>query len=63
MIDSIIQGWWKILALLGGSLAVLWGVAFAFLYFIKKAKETGVDEIEAGPVKVDFDTNDKGGVV
>lgn len=55
MIEIIIAGWWKVLALLAGGLGLVWGVAFAVTHILKKAKESGVDEIEAGPVKVDFD--------
>lgn len=59
MIESIISGWWKVLALLVGALFVLWGAAFAVIHVLQKAKESGVDEIEAGPVKVDFSDNGK----
>jgi len=58
MIDAIINGWWKVLVLLGGCLVVLWGSALAVVFFLNRAKESGVDEIEAGPVKVDFDKKD-----
>ena len=55
MIEIIVNGWWKVLALLAGSLGFVFGVILAVIHFLKKAKESGVDEIEAGPVKVDFE--------
>ena len=55
MIDSLLANWWQALILLFGAVIVLCVSLYAFLQFIRKAKETGVDEITAGPVKVDFD--------
>lgn len=55
--DAIIAGWWKVLALLCGCLVVLWGAALAIVFFLGRANASGVDEISAGPVKVDFDTD------
>ena len=55
MIESIIDGWWKVLALLAGALAFAVGLAAVAIRFIRKAKDAGVDEMSAGPVKVDFD--------
>lgn len=60
MIEVIVTGWWKVLILLAGSLALIWGATLAIVHFLKKAKESGVDEIDAGPVKVDFDDDAKG---
>ena len=53
--DKIIDNWWQVIALLFAGVAVAWGLVFAAIHFIQKAKESGVDEIDAGPVKVDFD--------
>ena len=59
MIEAIITGWWKVLILLAGCTALVWGVILAAIHFLKKAKDAGIDEIEAGPVKVDFDDKEK----
>ena len=59
MIETIITGWWKVLLLLAGCAAMVWGVILAAVHFLKKAKEAGIDEIDAGPVKVDFDDKEK----
>lgn len=59
MIEAIITGWWKVLLLLAGCASLVWAVILAAIHFLKKAKETGIDEIEAGPVKVDFDDKEK----
>lgn len=55
MLEAIINGWWKVILLLISCVGVVWGIAFAAIHFLKKAKESGVDEIDAGPVKVDFE--------
>jgi len=59
MIEAIITGWWKVIALLFSLLAVTGGAVFLSVFFIKKAKESGVDEISAGPVKLDFENKEK----
>ena len=55
MVEAIIAEWWKVAILLIVSVGGVWGVAFAIIHFLEKAKASGVDEIDAGPVKVDFD--------
>ena len=63
MIEKLIDGWWQVLALLAGVVAGTWALIFGAVYFIGKAKKSGIDEISAGPVKVDFeDSNDSKGV-
>jgi len=63
MVDAIISGWWKVLALFAGFIVGVWALIFGAVYFISKAKKSGIDEISAGPVKVDFeDSNDSKGV-
>jgi hypothetical protein len=63
MIEKIIDGWWQVLALLAGIVAGIWALIFGAVHFIKQARKSGVDEISAGPVKVDFeDSNDSKGV-
>jgi len=63
MIEKIIDGWWQVLALLAGVVAGIWALIFGAVHFIKQARKSGVDEISAGPVKVDFeDSNDSKGV-
>jgi hypothetical protein len=59
MIDSLVNGWWQIIALLVACLVVLWGAAFAIIFFISRAKASGVEEITAGPVKLDFEDDKK----
>lgn len=55
MIATIIAGWWQVILLVLVSVGAVWGIAFAVIYFLQKAKAAGVDEINAGPVKVDFE--------
>jgi hypothetical protein len=55
MIATIIAGWWQVILLVLVSVGAVWGIAFAIIYFLQKAKDAGVDEINAGPVKVDFE--------
>jgi hypothetical protein len=55
MLEAIINGWWKVIALLVAGVGAVWGLVYAAIHFLKKAKESGVDEIDAGPVKVDFE--------
>jgi len=63
MIEKLIDGWWQVLALLAGAVAGIWALIFGAVHFIKQARKSGVDEISAGPVKVDFeDSNDSKGV-
>jgi len=63
MVDAIISGWWKVLALFAGIIVGVWALIFGAVHFIKQARKSGVDEISAGPVKVDFeDSNDSKGV-
>ena len=63
MVDTIISGWWKVLALFAGFIVGVWALIFGAVHFIKQARKSGVDEISAGPVKVDFeDSNDSQGV-
>jgi len=63
MVEKIIDGWWQVLALLAGIVAGIWALIFGAVHFIKQARKSGVDEISAGPVKVDFeDSNDSKGV-
>ena len=63
MIEKIIDGWWQVLALLAGVVAGIWALIFGAVHFIKQARKSGVDEISAGPVKVDFeDSNETKGV-
>jgi len=63
MIEKLIDGWWQVLALLAGVVAGIWALIFGAVHFIKQARKSGVDEISAGPVKVDFeDSNDSKGV-
>jgi len=63
MIEKLIDGWWQVLALLAGIVAGIWALIFGAVHFIKQARKSGVDEISAGPVKVDFeDSNDSKGV-
>ena len=63
MIEKIIDGWWQVLALLAGIVAGIWALIFGAVHFIKQARKSGVDEISAGPVKVDFeDSNETKGV-
>ena len=63
MIEKLIDGWWQVLALLAGIVAGIWALIFGAVHFIKQARKTGVDEISAGPVKVDFeDSNETKGV-
>lgn len=59
MIDSIISGWWQVLALLAGLIVGIWALVFAVVFFIARARKSGVDEISAGPVKLDFEDKDK----
>lgn len=58
MIETILAGWWKVLALMAGALVFFGGITLLVVHFLKKAKESGVDEIDAGPVKLDFDKTD-----
>ena len=45
--------------MLAGVVAGIWALIFGAVHFIKQARKSGVDEISAGPVKVDFeDSND-----
>ena len=63
MIEKLIDGWWQVLALLAGVVAGIWALIFGAVHFIKQARKSGVDEISAGLVKVDFeDSNDSKGV-
>jgi len=63
MIEKLIDGWWQVLALLAGVVAGIWALIFGAVHFIKQARKSGVDEISAGPVKVDFEeSNDSTGV-
>ena len=63
MVEKIIDGWWQVLALLAGIVAGIWALIFGAVHFIKQARKSGVDEISAGPVKVDFeDSNETKGV-
>ena len=59
MIEAIILGWWKVAILLIVAVGGIWGIVLAVIHFLQKAKESGVDEIDAGPVKVDFEDKPK----
>jgi len=54
----IVDGWWKVSILLVVALVFIWGATFALSHILKKAKESGVEEISAGPAKIDFDKDD-----
>lgn len=55
MIEIILSNWWKVLLILAGCVLAFWGAITAVILFLSRARAEGVDEIEAGPVKVDFD--------
>jgi hypothetical protein len=55
MIEAIIDGWWKVLALLAGAVIAAWGFVFAIMKLFDGARKSGVDEISAGPVKIDME--------
>lgn len=59
MIEAIIAGWWKILALLAGITLALWGAVAGIVALISQMKKSGVDEVSAGPVKIDFSDDGK----
>ena len=60
MIEKLIDGWWQVLALLAGAVAGIWALILGAVHFIKQARKSGIDEISAGPVKVDFENDSKG---
>jgi hypothetical protein len=48
MIEAILDGWWK-------ALAVIAGIVIGILAILKGMKKSGVDEASFGPVKIDFE--------
>ena len=52
---TLFANWWQAIVLVFVSVLAVWGIAFVVIYFLQKAKAAGVDEINAGPVKVDFE--------
>jgi hypothetical protein len=56
MFDRLIDGWLQVLALFGGFLLLVWGLILGMLALIRGLKKHGVDEVQAGPVKIDFET-------
>lgn len=59
MIDAIINGWWKVLALMAGAGLFLWVALLAVVHFLSSARKSGVDEVEVGNVKIDFEGDDE----
>lgn len=55
MIEIILVNWWKVLVLLVACVLTFWGAIAGIAYFLSRARAEGVDEVEAGPIKVDFD--------
>lgn len=59
MIEAIIAGWWKVLALMAGLGALVWVLVLAGIHALAGARKADVDEVEIGKVKIDFDDEKK----
>lgn len=55
MIETIITGWWKVLAIFGGAVISIGALVALSIVLVKTLRKEGVDEVQAGPVKIDFE--------